>query len=796
MNQKPFHGQLTEAQAKAIFLIAEDAIVSVDSQQRIILFNEGAEKLFGYRQDEILGRELEILIPQRHRKNHPGHLQQFADSVPRARRMGERGEISGLRKDGTEFPMEASISVIGHGDELVFTAILRDISERKAQTEELRKAMEMAESADYAKSMFLANMSHEIRTPLNAVVGMTSLLLDTQLSDEQQDCTETIRSSSEALLVIINDILDYSKIEVGKLELENQAFDLRSCIEASLDLVSTVASKKLLNLAYMIDDRVPAVIASDVTRLRQVLVNLLSNATKFTQRGEVLVKVEADRMPESNRYRFKFSVSDTGIGIAMDEIDELFKPFNQLDVSTTRKFGGTGLGLAISLRLVEAMGGEIWVESEPGQGSTFHFDIVAEAGGRDLAQSFLQEHAIELTGAKLLIVDDNVTNRRILVKQSLLWGMQPMATPSGIEAMDLVRHGDSFDIAILDMSMPDMDGLELARQIRQYRSAESLPLIMLTSLSHRPDSELMNEIQFSAHLNKPIKASQLLYALKAALGAEGKAGNTFTPIKFDSTLAQSNPLKILIAEDNAINQKVVQRLLQKFGYRSDVVSNGLEVLNVLERQHYDLILMDLHMPEMDGIEAAVKIQQRFSPEQLPRIVAMTANVLPGDRDACRQAGMQDFLAKPINLDHLYRILDSVNSGFESEIPSNSVDGSVDIDFERLEMIRATPDDGEGNLLTWVIDTFITDVEARLSRMRAVAEQSDWRSLAEEAHRFYSSASNLGLIRISNICIEMELQADNSETSKIELLEQLAEACERVLPELERQKSLHESGYRQ
>jgi CheY-like chemotaxis protein len=234
--------------------------------------------------------------------------------------------------------------------------------------------------------------------------------------------------------------------------------------------------------------------------------------------------------------------------------------------------------------------------------------------------------------------------------------------------------------------------------------------------------------------------------------------------------------------------------LQKFGYRSDVVSNGLEVLNVLERQHYDLILMDLHMPEMDGIEAAVKIQQRFSPEQLPRIVAMTANVLPGDRDACRQAGMQDFLAKPINLDHLYRILDSVNSGFESEIPSNSVDGSVDIDFERLEMIRATPDDGEGNLLTWVIDTFITDVEARLSRMRAVAEQSDWRSLAEEAHRFYSSASNLGLIRISNICIEMELQADNSETSKIELLEQLAEACERVLPELERQKSLHESGW--
>ncbi|MDH3761169.1 MAG: response regulator [Gammaproteobacteria bacterium] len=791
MNHTPFHDQLTEAQAKAIFLIAEDAIVSVDSQHRIILFNEGAEKLFGYRQGEILGRELGILIPQQHRENHPKHLQQFADSVPRARRMGERGEIYGLRIDGTEFPMEASISAIGDGDELVFTAILRDISERKAQTEELRKAKQTAESADYAKSMFLANMSHEIRTPLNAVVGMTSLLLDTQLTDEQQDCTETIRSSSETLLAIINDILDYSKIEVGKLELENQAFDLRSCIEASLDLVSPVASKKLLNLAYMIDDQVPAVIVSDVTRLRQVLVNLLSNATKFTQRGEVLVKVEAGRVPESNRYRFRFSVTDTGIGIAMDEIDELFKPFNQLDVSTTRKFGGTGLGLAISRRLVEAMGGQIWVESEPGQGSTFHFDTVAEAGGKDLAKSFLREDAIELTGAKLLIVDDNVTNRRILVKQSLLWGMQPMATPSGIEAMDLVRHGDSFDIAILDMSMPDMDGLELARQIREYRSPESLPLIMLTSLSQRPDRELMNEIQFSAHLNKPIKASQLLDAFRVALGAGGKAGKKFTPINFDSTLAQSNPLKILIAEDNAINQKVVQRLLQKFGYRSDVVANGLEALNVLERQHYDLILMDLHMPEMDGLEAAGKIQQRFSPTQGPRIVAMTANVLPGDRDACREVGMQDFLAKPINLDHLYRILENANASFEHEIPSNGVDGSVDIDFERLEMVRATPNDGEGNLLTWAIDAFITDAEERLSRMRGAAAKSDWSRLAEEAHRFYSSASNLGLIKISNICIEIELEADNSETNKIELLEQLTEACERVLPELERQKSMRE-----
>jgi PAS domain S-box-containing protein len=788
MDRKMFQGQLTETQAKAIFLIAEDAIVSVNNDHRIILFNNGAEELFGYASSEILGRELDILVPQSGRKNHAGHLQKFARSNLKARRMGERGEISGLRKDGTEFPMEASICAIGNGDEQVFTAIVRDVSERNVQTELLRKAKEIAESADYAKSMFLANMSHEIRTPLNAVVGMTSLLLDSQLSDEQQDCAETIRSSSEALLAIINDILDYSKIEVGKLQLENHPFDLRSCIEESLDLVSPVAAKKQLNLAYMMDDEVPAVIASDVTRLRQILVNLLSNATKFTLSGEVLIKVEAERVPESNRYRLRFSVVDTGIGISADEIDELFKPFNQLDVSTTRKFGGTGLGLAISRRLVEIMGGQIWAESEPGEGSTFHFDILAEAGGKDLAHSFLQEHAIELTGRKVLIVDDNVTNRRILVKQSLLWGMLPSATASGIEAMDLVRHGDRFDIAILDMSMPEMDGLELAKQIRRYRSAESLPLIMLTSLSQRLDGDMMDEIKFSAFLNKPIKAVQLFDTLKVALGVEINDDRPLAPISFDTTLARSNPLRILIAEDNAINQKVVQRLLQKFGYRSDIVSNGLEALDALKRRGYDLILMDLHMPEMDGLQAASEIQQMFAAGRGPRIVAMTANVLKRDRDACHEAGMQDFLAKPINLDHLYRILSNVNTGSEQDIPVNSVDGSVDIDFERLQMVRDTPNEDEGNLLAWVIDSFIADSEERLPGMRDAVENSDWDRLAEEAHRFYSSSSNLGLVKISNICIEMELEAANPEVNKIKLLDQLDEAYARVLPELERQKS--------
>ena len=791
MNFPKSQVQLTEAQARAIFLIAEDAIVSVDSRQRIILFNEGAEKLFGYAQSDILGRDLDVLVPESKRENHARHLRRFARSEFRARRMGERSEIFGLRKDGSQFPMEASICAIGEGDELVFTAILRDISIRKAQFEELQKAKEIAESADYAKSMFLANMSHEIRTPLNAVVGMTSLLLDTRLSEEQQDCAETIRASSEALLAIINDILDYSKIETDKLELENHAFDLRTCIEESLDLVSPVAANKQLNLAYMIEDEVPAVIVNDVTRLRQVLVNLLSNATKFTLRGEVLVKVEADRIPESERYCIRFSVADTGIGIAPDRVDDLFRPFNQLDVSTTRKFGGTGLGLTISRRLVEIMGGQIWVESEPGLGSCFYFDIVAEAAGRDLAHSFLREHADELTAKKVLIVDDNLTNRRILVKQALLWGMQPTATASGIEAMDLVRHGDPFDLAILDMSMPDMDGLDLARQIRKYRSAESLPLIMLTSLSQRMEGSSMDEIRFCAFLSKPIKTSQLLEAFKSALGVENSADLSSLTVQFDPTLALSNPLSILVAEDNAINQKVVQQLLQKFGYRADTVSDGLEALSALKRQHYDLVLMDLHMPEMDGLAAAHEVQRAFPPERRPRIVAMTANVLPGDREACREAGMQDFLAKPIEVDHLYRILTNQDPGPAPDSSVRSPDAAGDIDYERLGMFQEASDEGEQNLLTWMIDSFLTDSADRLPRMRETAERSDWEELADEAHRLYSGASNLGLISISDICSELELGVDRPEVNKVELVEKLIEVYHRILPELERLKSLHE-----
>ena len=777
--------ELTEVQTRAILLIAEDAIISVNKNHEIILFNESAEKLFGYSKEEIIGQQLDLLIPLSVRSHHSEYLNKFEKSGDKARTMGERGEISGQRKDGSLFPMEASICAIGEGDDLVFTAIARDVSERHAQKKALEMAKEAAESADYAKSMFLANMSHEIRTPLNAVVGMTSLLLDTRLSDEQKDCTETIRSSSEALLAIINDILDYSKIEVGKLELEYHSFDLRNCIEESLDLVSSVAAEKQLNLAYIIDDGVPAVIVSDITRLRQILVNLLSNATKFTQRGEVLVTLKA-QMTGSNQYLFQFSVSDTGIGIPEDRIQELFNSFNQLDASTTRKFGGSGLGLAISRRLVEIMGGEMWVDSKPGYGSTFHFNLTAEAGGEDLAHSFLQDDAIELTAKRILIVDDNMTNRRILVKQSLLWGMVPTATASGVEAMDLIRLGHAFDIAILDMSMPEMDGLDLARKIRRYRSAESLPLIMLTSLSQRPDSEMLQSIHFDAFLSKPIKASHLFNVLKVALRVDTGKELKQASSGFDVTLADKNPLRILITEDNAINQKV-QQILMKYGYRSDSASNGLEALNALERQHYDLIFMDIHMPVMDGLQASRKIQQRIPAQQRPRVVAMTANILPADREACKQAGMFDFLAKPINLDQLQQILSNTSPDGNSDHISEAPQELQDIDYNRINMIREVQDEDEPDLLASIIDMFTTDSDDRLGSMQTACENADWSALEENAHRFYSSASNLGLKKIANICSKLELQATDESVDKKQLLQELSDALNRVMPELEKQK---------
>lgn len=764
---------------EALVNICPIAVVRTDVDDLIVACNPAFEQLFGFTQAEILGCNLDELV-----STTEYHLEAIGYTSQAQEREVVHATTRRQRKDHTLVDVEVlGAPVVVAGLRVGNFAFYLDITERKQAMEALELARAAAEAANEAKSAFLAMMSHEIRTPMNAIVGMTGLLLDTDLTAEQRDYAETVRLSGDALLTIINDILDFSKIEADKLELEQQPFDLRECVESALDLVVARATEKGVDLAYLLDERVPAALFGDVTRLRQILVNLLSNAVKFTPQGEVVLSVEASHkddeglVPVLDRdglpfYELHVAVRDTGIGISEEGQSRLFRSFSQVDASTTRRYGGTGLGLAISKRLAELMGGSMWVESQPGVGSIFHFTILAQAAPAR-ARPYLETSQPHLTGKRVLIVDDNATNRSILTLQTQSWDMLPHAYASGQEALAQVQLGVPFDVTILDMQMPEMDGLMLAEQIRRYRDAQDLPLILLTSLGRREVNT--QGVEFAAFLHKPIKPSQLYNALLALFAEQEEeqlqsSRTEGAATSFDAGLGQRLPLHILLAEDNTVNQKLALRLLERMGYRADVAANGLEVLEALQRQHYDMILMDVQMPEMDGLEASRVIHKNWPAEQRPRIVAITANAMQGDREECLAAGMHDYLTKPIQFTALQETLERagrwvkkrtlplenpVEVAYLTEDAEREEEDAPVLDPAVLSELRQFQGEGEPDIVQELAEAFQFETPPLLTLLHRAVDEEQPEQLRRAAHNLKGSSSNLGARPLAALAAKLE-----------------------------------------